>query len=141
MAETSIILQNENALHTSYDTSKIFVGNNRFIQESITAAADLAVGTVLDRVTATGVLSPLNSATAANNKIPVGILAQPVANGETKTVNICIDGDVVEDKIVLGGTDTLATVISGRKIKDLIAGQTAGIKIVPYIELSSADNS
>lgn len=139
MAEFTTRLQNSNSLITGYDFSKTFLGGNRSFSETMTAAADLAVGTLLDRVTASGALSPFNSATAANNKKPVGVLMSSIANGETKQVTICFGGDVASDKIILGGTDTLETVVSGQKVKDLIRAWSDVIA-VPVTELSSEDN-
>jgi hypothetical protein len=132
--------QEANTLITSYDLSKIFFGERKTIVEEMTADADIKPGTVLDRVTATGALSTFNSATGDNNKKPVGILMSSIDNGETANVTILIAGDVASDKLILGGTDTLETVVSGSKVKDLIRKETLGVNPIAVTELSSEDN-
>ena len=141
MSTATIRTQTSNTLITGYDTSKLLKGDNKTFRESMTAGADLTVGTLLDRVTATGALVEFKSDTAANNKKPVGVLLEDIANGETKDVTYIIDGDINEGLLILAkATDTLATVISGSTIRDLIRKETMGVNPVVFKELSAEDN-
>jgi hypothetical protein len=132
------------------DLSKIFLWNNRYDKAQYTngtgAAVTLLAGTVLGRITASGKLLPLKSAPAIGeegSEIPLGILAHDVtvANGATVDLSYCVAGDVAQEKIILQGADTLDTVISARRIRDRITGDTMGIKLVSGTEMTAFDNS
>ncbi len=130
---------------TNYDTSKTFIWNNRFDNGTFTAAADivLPMGTVMGRISATGKLIQCKSDASDGSQYPVGILAEEytVANGVSKTVSICIGGDVASEKIVFAKAgDTLETVIEDRRFRDRLSGDTLGIKIVVSTELTGNDN-
>jgi len=134
-------------LHTTYDRSQIFVGDNRYETGTYTngtgSTKDLAKGTLMGRIHATGKLTPLASAASDGSQYPVGILADDysVLDTASATVTICVAGDVVSSKIVLDGSDTLETVISARRIKDRIGADTVGIKLVATDELTGYDNA
>lgn len=142
------ISKTSNTLHTDYDVSKIFVFSNRYESETLLNASggvkSFVPGTLLGRVTASGKLVPVASAAVDGSQIPVGILktsVEDLADAGEKKVNICISGDVVESKVVLDGADTMDTVIDGRPIKDRIAADTMGIKLVDSFELTGVDNA
>lgn len=137
------VLSTNNQLITNYDTTKIFVWNNEYETGTFVAGAydDVVPGTVVGRIAASAKLVPLDSSASDGSQFPVGILVDQVAAGDERTATICIAGDVNEGSIVFyNGTDTLSTVVSSRILRDRIAADTKGIRIVPTTELSEFDN-
>ena len=137
-----------NQAQFNYDVSKIFVWDNRYEEGALLNASggvkSFLPGTLMGRVSASGKLVPVASAATDGSEIPVGILltsVEDLADAAENDVNICIAGDVVLNKIILDGADTLDTLIAGRPIKDRIAADTMGIKIVASDELTDFDNS
>lgn len=144
MSTNSIVLANGQQMTITTDLSKIFLWNNRYDQADYTAAADITLpaGTLLGRIQATGKVVPLASAAIDGSQFPVGILAQDtfVANGATVSLTYCVAGDVAAGKVIYGGTDTGETVVSARSLKDRIASDTVGIKLVNSTSNSDFDN-
>jgi len=140
------VLSTNNQSITNYNSDFIFLRDNKYSQGDYTndtyVDETLAAGTLMGRVTATGVLVVLKSASSDGSQIPVGILtrATDVAAGETVTVNICDGGEVAQELVVLDGTDTLETIIDSRRLKDRIGADTVGIVLVLGTELSEFDN-
>lgn len=148
-------LNTQNQSTTNYDLTKIFLGGNRYKQASFKnttgASVTLAAGTLLGKVTAiavdtanvVGYLRKYDSANTEGGAIPVGILAQDitVAAGATVTnVNYCIAGDFDLSTLVLAnGTDTLATIVSGKAIREAIIAETQLIGVVVN-QLTGYDN-
>ena len=148
MSTANEISKTSNTLYTDYDVSKIFVFSNRYEKGVLLNASGgvktFNTGTLLGRVTASGKFVPVASGASDGSEIPVGILKTTVtelADSSEKSVNICIAGDVVQGKVILDGSDTLDTVIDGRPIKDRIAADTMGIKLVKSSELTGFDNA
>ena len=148
MSKATEISKTSNTLHTDYDVSKIFVFSNRYesgvLLNASGAIKSFVPGTLMGRVTASGKLVPVASAAADGSQFPVGILktaADDLAIAGEKTVNVCISGDVVELKVILDGADTMDTIIDARPIKDRIAADTMGIKLVDSFELTGVDNA
>lgn len=133
---------------TNYDTSKIFIWNNRYESGTYTnpsttgAEVTLAKGTLMGRVSGTQKLLPLASGASDGSQFPVGILADDytVDYLESANVFICVAGDVAEEKVILSGSDTLSTVISSRSIRDRIAADTVGINLVAGQAQDGYDN-
>jgi len=147
MSTADQTLNTGNQATTNYDVSKIFIFGNQFQKESYNNdgydPVDLAAGTVMGRVTATGKVVPLQSDASDGSQLPVGILNEnhTVNEGDTVDVAVCIAGSVAEEKVILVKVgDTLNTVIDGRRIRDRIAGDTMGIKLVVTDELTGFDN-
>ncbi len=146
MSDFTNVNQTQNQLHVDYDLSKIFIYDNGFIQGTLenTTGAELEYvkGTLIGRVTATNNFEILKSAAVDGSETPVGILAQTITLGiaATAVVNLCNDGDVVQEKVILNGADTLDTMIGGRSIRDKIAGDTKGIRLVTTDQLTDFDN-
>jgi hypothetical protein len=153
MSEVTNVLLTGNQSTTNYDISKIFIGGNRYRQASMknTTGASLVLkaGTLLAKVSAiavdtanvVGYLTPHLSTNVEGN-VAVGILAQDVtiAAGATATnLNYAIAGDFDLSALVLGGSDTLATVIGGKAIREQITAETQLIG-VSVNQLSALDN-
>lgn len=143
MSSVENVLQTGSQSITNYDTSKIFIWGNEYITGTGEAGAydDVVPGTLMGRVSATGVLVPLESDATDGSQYPVGILVNAILAGESKNATICVGGEVDEASVVLVKSgDTLSTVVSGRQIRDRIMADTKGIKLVPTTELSKFDN-
>ncbi len=146
MSSNSIVLNTGQQMIINTDLSKIFVWNNRYESGTYTNATydtvALAAGTVMGRVSATGKLKPLASAAVDGSQYPVGVLADDysVEEGEDQELAVCVAGDVDQNKLVFDGADTLSTVIDGRQLRDRIAGDTVGIKLVGGEPMTAYDN-
>lgn len=141
MSTATTVLNNGVELFTNFDTSKIFLAENKWIKGSFTAGAANAVpGLVVGRIAATGVLVPMTSGASDGSQFPVGILNADVLATVTADVNVCVGGEVALEKVVLTGSDTLETIVSLKRIKDRIAGDTVGIVLVAGTELTGYDN-
>jgi len=147
MSKVTNVLNNDNAQTNNYNTAKIFVGENQYESGSYTndeyADSPLEAGTLMGRVASTGKLVQLKSGATDGSQFPVGILAESrtISGGETVNLTICVSGRVVENKVVLDPGDSLETIIdSWRRLRDHIASDTVGIKLVPTTELTGTDN-
>lgn len=128
------------------DTSKIFVWDNRTEQYEINNPTyddvEYPAGTLFGRISATGLLAPLEYDAADGSQFPIGILFQDsvVPEGETVKLTLCVSGDVVQDKVILQSGTTWDSVISGRRLFDRVGSDTVGIKLVASEELTEYDN-
>lgn len=135
-----------NPLITNYDRSKTFVWNPRTevgnYTNSTYDAVTLAEGTLMGRIASSNLLTPLTSGASDGSQFPVGVVITDttVEAGDTSEITIVVAGDMDENKLVLQGSDTLATVISGRTIRDRIGADTVGIKLVGGNQLTGFDN-
>ncbi len=128
-----------------YDRSIIFLGDNSFESQPFkvnVAEITLVAGTVMGRVSATGTVIPLVAAAADGSNIPFGILAENIVIpiGDTPDLSICVEGKVAIEKLIFNLTETVATVVSGRRLDDRISGDTVGIKLVASTEMTVLDN-
>ncbi len=131
----------------NYDTSKIFVFDNRFETATYTNPegddVTLLKGTVMGRIAASNKILPLESNASDGSQYPIGILADDYEVGytESATLTFCKSGDVVESKIIFyNGTDTVNTVVSSRTLGDRIQGDSLGINLVGGDQLTAQDN-
>lgn len=138
--------QAPNKLVITTDTSRIFLRGNRYEDGIYTNSTydpvSLAVGRLMGRISATQKLVPHVSTAVDGSQYPVGILATDylVDDGDSQTISICVAGEVAKEKVTLGGSDTMATVISGRSILDRIGADTVGIKLVVTNENTIQEN-
>jgi hypothetical protein len=146
MSSQSVVLNTGQQAIINTERSKIFIWNNRYDSADYTngggSPVTLAAGTLLGRISATGKVIPLASAAADGSQFPLGILADDytVAAGATVKVYYGMAGDVAEEKVILAGSDTLETVVSGQRMRDRITSYT-GIKLVKSTDLTNYDNS
>jgi hypothetical protein len=136
-----------NQLFINTDTSKIFVWNNRTATFNYNNATYddvvLATGTLMGRISATGLVTVLDASASDGSQFPIGILfeGQTVEGGDTQQLTLCVEGDVVESKVVLKAGTTMNSVISDRRLFDRIGSDTVGIKLVQGSqELTTFDN-
>lgn len=140
-----------NQAHFDYDVSKIFINNNRYLSGSLLNASggvkSFLPGLVVARIAASAKIVPFDGSATNGAQIPIGVLKSTVtdlADAAEKDVNVCISGDVVEDKIILeaGTLESVVTIGTGtentRIVRDMI--QSLSIVIVDSEELTGFDN-
>ena len=144
MATGTVVKDTSNQLNVNIDSSFIFLGCNSYEREQYTngggATVTLEAGTIMGRISATGLLLPLAVGAVDGSENFVGIVTETVdvlAAG-TANISICVEGKVAQDKLVFNAAEDLESVVDGRQLKDIIAGQ--GIKLVATDELSNFDN-
>jgi hypothetical protein len=133
---------------TDVNVSKIFIWNNRYETDNETnnytySTLSLYAGTVMGRVRGTGVLVPSKASAVDGSDVPVGILAHDLINmiaGETRTCTVCIAGDAAQEQLIFIDGDTLDTVVNGRRYRDRIQGDTAGIILRSVTGMTDYDN-
>lgn len=145
MSEVTTTVDNSNFQQNNYDQSKIFLGENRFEDvEFSPVGADLVLtkGMLIGKIGATQKGKILVAASTDGSQFPYGIITQDVTitDGDTKSLSVCVGGNVAQEKIVLNGAETLDTLVSLRSIGDRIMSDTLGIKLVETIENSGFDN-
>lgn len=148
MSTNTVQLNNGQQAIITTDLSKIFLWDNRYESGLFNNPAydpvSLRAGTVMGRVAATGWLKEFSPAASDGTQYVVGILADDytVDDGELKTIVICTAGDVASGKLVLPTGVTLDTTITGRsrRVRDAIASDPVGIKLVSTTEHTYDDN-
>jgi hypothetical protein len=129
-----------NQLFSAYDVSKIFLFDNKYRKVNIASTP----GLVLTAGMVIGVVGITHAVykSGTSNMLPVGILAEDVTIPALSNldVTICNGGKVAEEKVTLDGTDTLATIVSNRSVRDMLISNTLGLELVTTDELTSADN-
>lgn len=141
-------INTDNSAFFNTDMSKIFLGGNETITATYTNSTGsdetLTAGQLFGRISASGIVIPLKSGASDGSQYPVGFFLGEdvtVADGASITVTLVNSGEIAEDGISLDGTDTLATAISGKQIKDRITSDTQGMKIRSVVQNTKADNS
>lgn len=141
-------------LKTVFDYDKLFIGNNRYITATFTngtgAAIELSMGRLMGRIYSTALVTTQVSSATNGSQVPLGVLADDyiVAAGTSETVSICVGGDVSNELLIFGGSDTLTTAItltdSGSQtvgigiISDILV--RGGFNIISNIQNTQADN-
>lgn len=147
MSEQTIGSNNGVQLFVNTDLSRVFLWENRYSKGNFNNhqydPLVLKAGTLLGRYSGNQNLFILTSAANDGTQYPVGILAEDITidDGDTVEVAFCNYGDVAEEKVILHGNDTMNTVISGRSIRDRIASDTVGIRLVAGTEMTAFDNA
>lgn len=140
MAEQNVVFNNGQQAIINTSTPEIFLWNKRSAPGQINNATYDPItypeGTVLGRVSTTGLLKPLTSGASDGSQFPAGILMSgyTVEEGETRDVFMCVQGDVAAEQLIFQGSDTLSTVVDGRQLRDHF--QLLGIKLVVATEMS-----
>jgi uncharacterized protein (DUF2147 family) len=142
MSEITQQTSTRNQLFSAYDVSKIFLANTIFRAVTIANASgsDLVL-TAGMAIGAVGTTYQVYKSGTANIQL-IGVCAESltITNGNSATVNIAIGGKVAENKLTLDGTDTLATVVAYKTIRDRFASDTLGIYFAETAELTGDDN-
>lgn len=147
MSTFTHVPMNANSQMGNYDTTKIFLRDNKFEVGSFTNAdlyddVTLQAGTLLGRVASTNKLVIFNASGSDGSQFPVGVLAEGKVVGEGETVNLtfCTGGEISKGKIILPSGVTFNTVVSGKTVNDRIKSDTAGIILVQADQLTGFDN-
>lgn len=128
-----------NQMFIRTENTKMFVGNNRYEKAGWNNATYdpivIPQGTVVGRVSASGLIKAFSAAANDGSQYPIGIVYESVTieEGTTEEVYFCVAGDVVADKVVLPGGTTLDSTVAnagGRRVRDLIGAESVGIKLV-----------
>ena len=145
MSDITVVNQTNNQAHFDYDTSKVFIFDNRYevvTFRNLTGGTEsYAVGTILGRVAATGKVTEMKSGATDGSQYPIGVLATGITDLATVTdieVNMCTAGDVAEGKLIFNGSDVITQAEGDRIYRDWL--QLAGIKAVAGTELTNFDN-
>lgn len=131
---------------TKYDTSKLLIFGNSFESGDVNNEdyEDLVIpiGTLMGRISATGLLTPLTSGASDGSQYPVGVAVgnYTIADGDTVSVRICTAGEIDSSKVIFQGSDDLDTVVDGRQLRDRIGADTVGLILRTVDELSEYDN-
>lgn len=148
MSTVTKVIDQSNFLGAVTDISKIFLGgtqtiSNSYINNSSYDPITLLAGTVMGRISSTGVLAPCTSNASDGSKYPIGILMQDLVidSGDTVTACVCLAGRVAQEKVIFFRfSDSLSTVVDARQYRDRIGSDSVGILLVPSVDNSYADN-
>lgn len=129
-----------------------FLGDNNYRRETFdnpTASEyTLKEGTVVGKDPSTGKITEFDASATNGSQIPVGIVASErtlEASATDVDVSICTSGDVKEDALTFPNGESLDTAVTfatdyTRTVRDLIEGETQGINLLGFTELSKYDN-
>lgn len=137
-------------LKNNYNVQQTFIGCNEYKEGTYTNSTGSTVvipmGTVIGRVLATQLLLPQVSTATDGSEMPRGVVGEDysIANGASQVITYCYAGDINQNALILGGSDTLDTVVrtvttGGGTVGDLLQANT-DIKLYPSLELSNYDN-
>ncbi len=134
-----------NQANFKYDFSKIFIRNNIYRTINIAASGadlELEAGMVIGTIGATGKGAIMKSGSGDGSQFPTGVCAENITieDGDNKDINICIGGEIAEEKLIFDGSDDLDTDVSDRNYRDRIASDTAGIILRATDDLAAYDN-
>lgn len=142
-------LESGNVLFNTYDYRKIFLYRNRVVQAGFKnnrpAIASFSMGTILARDVTDNNLVPFDSTITTNGQNqPVGVLGSNVSNlasnGTISPVLFGFTGEMNRDLLIFArSADSLATVIDGRTVEDILLRQ--GIKLTAGMDLTPPDNT
>jgi len=124
-----------------FTNSCIFTFDNRFIESSFKAAADVVVsdGMLVVRDTTTGNVKLATSTDLAN---VIGVLkvcgSVSLKSGEEIPVNVCTSGSIDSGLLVMPSGVTLDTVVGNKQLRDVLEG--LGLHLTPYVENTYLDN-
>lgn len=140
------VTKTSNQLGTSYDVSKVALGNNEFItaEYTSTSAIDIAEGTVFGRIHATGKIAILDKDATDGSAKPLGVFYNGIGGtksvGATTTVTLTLinKGKVNSSMLVFATGTTLTSVVDSQYVKDLLNG--IGIVLETSTQLAALDN-
>ena len=145
MSTQTVALNNGTQAIIHTDRSKVFLWNRRSqpgqIQNSdLYDPITIPEGTVLGRISASGLLTPFTSGASNGSQFPIGILIgdRTIEEGTAQDVFFMDDGDVAAEKLIFQGSDTLETVVSSRRVKDWL--KSYGVKFIEATEMTRTDN-
>lgn len=147
MSSQTIVTNTGQQANITTDTSKLFLWNNRYdnesyVNNSLYNPIVLPAGTVMARVATTRVLVPFQGGASDGSQFPRGILAEDLSidSGDTVLTSLCIAGDVNEDQVSFYYVGTsLDTIVSSKTVRDYLTD--VGVNLVTGTEMSAVDNA
>jgi hypothetical protein len=146
----SITIRDNTINQAAYDRqlSNLLILNNSFLKgdyANISGAEEtVVVGQVLGRVAATQKLVVCKSAAVDGSQFPVAIAVQELSAiaiaGTVDNIAPCNGGKVNENEIVFDGTDTFATQVDGKSMRDHLIANTKGLELLNVLENTDFDN-
>ncbi len=152
MSTFTEVNKTNNQAHFDYDTSKIFIWSNRYKNVTFLNASggelSYAPGLVVAVIAATNKVVPFDGSAVNGAQIPVGILKSTItdlANSGEKLVNICIAGDVAEEKVTtlpVVSLDSVVTIGTGTENTRTVRYMIESLQIILKAsqELTGFDN-
>lgn len=148
MGSQSIPVNTGRQMTINNDSSQTFIGGtftrrSEYVNNSSYDDVTIAEGTVMGRITTSGVMVPFKSDASDGSQIPRGAMNNTVLvpAGETLELPIVIMGEVATNKLVFAKVgDSVNTIVTGQgRVQDLLA--VIGFKLVDSREMTSFDNS
>lgn len=147
MSTNTVTYNNGRQVQVNTNLAKLFPfgSENRLSYQYTNSTYDpitLPAGTVMGVIAATGYVKPMTSAASDGSQYPIGILADDytVEEGVTVNLSLMVKGQVRQDMLILQGSDTLSTIVSGRRIFERIGSDSVGILIVQVKNCTTFDN-
>lgn len=144
MAIGTVVKNTVDQLNIDIQTESLFLGSNSYERGELSnpsgSEVTVLAGTIVGRISATGLLLPLAIGASDGSQHFVGVLTETAVIGASSTakVTICIEGMVDSDLLKFNAAETLESVVEGRQLRDIIAGQ--GIRLIAGIENTAFDN-
>ena len=147
MSTITEVTKTGNQLNTSYDVSKVALGNNEFVTADYTStsAIDIAEGTVFGRIHETGKIAILDKNASDGSAYPVGIFYNGIGGtksvGATTTVSLTLinKGKVNAGKLVFASGTTISSVVGVKQLRDHL--NDLGLVLETSTQLSALDNA
>jgi hypothetical protein len=99
----------------NYDTTKLFLGRNKYKTATYTNntgdTVTLSAGRLMGRIISSAKVAPQTGTATDGSEIPRFVLADTytVANGASQTVTLCYAGMVASGELIFNGSDSLTT--------------------------------
>ena len=146
MGVQTVVLNNGSQAIVNRDINKIFLFGNNTKQATLTNSTGGSItylaGSVMGKIGTSNLLARFTSGAVDGSQHPIGVLWEDItlAAGASAVVNYCTQGDIEESKLVFQGADTLETVISTRRVRELIETNSQ-IRLVTSTDLTNFDNN
>lgn len=146
MSTVTNVSRTNNQLYDNRETSKLLLGFNGFNYGNVTADGadvELTEGLVMGRISATGLLTPLDKDATDGSQYPVGICIkdQTIVDGSTEKVVVVNKGKVNENKITFSDGE-MTTPIGPTNNKKILRDwlNDLGLELESSTELTGYDN-
>lgn len=128
--------------------SNLLILNNAFLKgdyANISGALEtVAVGQIMGRVAATQKLVVCKSAATDGSQYPAAVAVQALEDiaiaGTVDNIAPCNYGKINVNALVFDGSDTLATLVDGKSMRDHLIANTRGLELVDVLENTDFDN-
>jgi len=137
-------------LITNYNTAQFLLGGEQFFKDmsynnATGSPVTLPQGTLMGKVFATGYIIPNVSTAVDGSEQPIGFIAEntTIPANTIQTIQVLVAGDINQNLVILGGSDTFDTTVgteaTGGSIADMIR-RNLDINMYPTIGISLGDN-